>query len=108
MLEEKPQHLSRGVRPARIGVGAGGAASRPCVSGAMDLPVLKDRPPARVGTDRSGIGMAARYPTTKHLLSQTRRSHGLGDDMIAVAGMHGGVAIAMKNDRWDNRPAARN
>jgi hypothetical protein len=31
MLEEEAQHLSRGVRALRIGVGASGAASRPSI-----------------------------------------------------------------------------
>src|ERR1700722_4309121 len=46
MREEEAQHLARGVRAARIGVGAGGAAARPGVPGAMDLPVLEDGAPA--------------------------------------------------------------
>jgi len=55
VLEEEAQHLSRGVRALRIGVGANGAASRPSMSGSMDVPVLKDCPPARVGMDSARI-----------------------------------------------------
>jgi hypothetical protein len=55
MLEEEAQHLSRGVRALRIGVGASGAASRPSMSGSMDVPVFKDCPPARVGMDSARI-----------------------------------------------------
>jgi len=55
VLEEEAQHLSRGVWALRIGVGANGAASRPSMSGSMDVPVLKDCPPARVGMDSARI-----------------------------------------------------
>lgn len=72
MLEEEAQHLPRGVRPSRIGVGAGGAASRPSVSRAMDIPLFKDCPPARVAMDRAGIGMSSGYPTAMHLPLQIR------------------------------------
>ena len=55
VLEEEAQHLSRGVWALRIGVGANGAASRPSMSGSMDVPALKDCPPARVGMDSARI-----------------------------------------------------
>jgi hypothetical protein len=55
VLEEEAQHLSRGVWALRIGVGANGAASRPSMSGSMDVPVLKDCPPARVSMDSARI-----------------------------------------------------
>src|SRR5271165_7257946 len=97
VLEEEAQHLPRGVRPSRIGVGASGAAPRPGVSGTMDLPVLKDCPPARVGMDCAGIGMASGHPTAMHVLLQVR-SPLLRNDMIAVARMHCVVSIPMKND----------
>src|SRR5258707_7485361 len=83
VLEEEAQHLPRGVRPSRIGVGASGPASRPGVSGTMDLPVLKDCPPA-VGMDCAGIGMSSGYPPAMHVLLQVR-SPLLRNDMIAVA-----------------------
>ena len=62
MLEEEAQHFPRRVRPSRIGVGAGGTASRPGVAGTVNVPVLGDRPPARVGKDGAGIGMPVRAP----------------------------------------------
>ena len=60
VFEEKTQHLARSVWSSRIGVGARGAAARPGVGGAMDVPMLKDGAPARVGMDRAGIGMPSR------------------------------------------------
>jgi hypothetical protein len=97
VLEEEAQHLPRGVRPSRVGVGASGAASRPGVSGAMDLPVLKDCPPARVGMDCAGICMSAGNPTAMYFLLQVR-SLLLRNDMIAVARVHCAVSMPMKND----------
>ena len=102
LLEEEAQHLSRCVRPSRIGVGADGASSRPGVSGTMDLPVLKDCPPARVGMDCAGIGVSSGYPTAMHISLQVR-SPVLRNDMIAVARMHYVVSIPMKNDGRDSR-----
>jgi hypothetical protein len=104
MLEEESQHFPRGVRSSRISVGASRVASRPCVSSSMDVPVLKDSAPARVGMDRAGIGMPSGYPPAIHLPLRARRSHRLLKNMIAVAWMHRNVAIAMKNNGRDSRP----
>jgi len=103
MLEEETQHFPRCVRSSRISVGARRAASRPCVSSSVDVPVLKDSAPAGVGMDRAGIGMPSRYPPAMHLLLRARRSHRLLKNLIAVVWMHRNVAIAVKNngrDRW--------
>src|SRR5271169_5706252 len=107
VLEEEAQHLPRCVRSSRIGVGASGASSRPGVSGTMDLPVLKDCPPASVGMDCAGIGMSSGYPTAMHILLQVR-SPILRNNMIAVARMHCVVSIPMKNDGRDSRPVFQN
>src|SRR4030088_3295524 len=103
MPEEKTQHFPRCVRSSRISVGARRAASRPCVSSSVDVPVLKDSAPAGVGVDRAGIGMPSRYPPAIHLLLRARRSQRLFKNLIAVVWMHRNVAIAVKNngrDRW--------
>src|SRR6202030_722535 len=73
----------------------------------MGVAVLEDRPSAGVDMDRSRIGMSSRYPTALHLLLRARGSHGLRDDVIAVAGMHRGVAIAVKDDGRDGRAVTR-
>src|SRR5438105_12974094 len=85
VFEEEAQHLTRGVRSSRIGEGAGRAASRPCVCGSVDFPMLKDCAPARVGMDRSGIGMSSGHPTAMHGFSRVCGAHRPRDDMIAVA-----------------------
>src|SRR5216684_5850599 len=103
MLEEETQHFPRCVRSSRISVGARRAAPRPCVSSSVDVPVLKDSAPTRVGMDRAGIGMPSRYPPAMHLLLRARRSDRLLKNLIAVVWMHRNVAIAVKNngrDRW--------
>src|SRR5437879_5256752 len=103
MLEEEAQHLPCGVRTSWICVGASGAAYRPGVSGTMDILMLKHSAPARVGMDCTSIGMSTGYATAMHLLLQVRGPL-LSNDVIAVARMHRGVAIPMKNDGRDNRP----
>jgi hypothetical protein len=59
VLQEEAKHLPRSVRPPRIGVGTSSAASRPSVSGPMDLPMFKDCPAAHVGMDSASIGMSS-------------------------------------------------
>ena len=108
MLEEKTQHFPRCVRSSRISVGARRAAPRPCVSSSVDVPVLKDSAPPGVGMDRAGVAMPSRYPPAMHLLLRARGGYRLFNDMIAVAGMHGDVPIAMKDDGRRRRPVSRN
>src|SRR3979409_759297 len=82
MLEEETQHFPRCVRSSRISVGARRAASRPCVSSAVDTPVLQDCAPTRVAMDREGIGMPSWYLPAMHLLLRARQLKNL----IAVVG----------------------
>src|SRR5437762_5296053 len=77
MLEEETQHFSRCVRSSRISAGARRTTSRPCVPSSVDVPVLKDSAPTRVGMNRAGIAMTSRYPPAMHLLLRARRSHRL-------------------------------
>ena len=104
MLEEETQHFPRCVRSSRISVGARRAASRPCVSSSVDVPVLKDSAPAGVGMDRAGIGMPSRYPPAMHMLLRGRRSDRVLKNLIAVVWMHRNVAIAVKNNGRDSWP----
>jgi hypothetical protein len=70
----------------------------------MNIPVLKNFAPARVGMDRAGICMPAGYPPAMHILLRARRSHRPLKNLIAVAWMHRNVAIAMKDNSRDARP----
>ena len=101
MLEEETQHFSRCVRPPRIRVGARWAASRPCMSSSVDIPVLKDSAPTRAGMDGAGIGMPSSYLPAMHLLLCARRSDRLLKNLIAVVWMHRTIAIAVKNNHRD-------
>ena len=94
MLEEESQHFPCGIWSSRISVGASRAASRPCVASSVDIPVLEDCTPARVGVGRAGIGMPSTCPPAMHLFLHARRFHRLLKDMIAVVWMHRSVAIA--------------
>ena len=47
--------------------------------------------------------MATRYLPAMYFLLQISGSHGTGDDMIGVSGVHYGVTIAVKNDGRDKR-----
>src|SRR6478752_6094081 len=108
MLEEETQHFPRCVRSSRISVGADRAASRPCVSSSVDIPVLQDSAPTRVAMDSAGIGMPSRYLPAMHLLLRARRFHSLLKNLIAVFWMHRRVAIAVKNNGWDRWPVTWN
>ena len=103
MLEEETQHFLCCVRSSRIGIGARGAASGPCMSGSVDIPVLQHSASARVAQDRSGKGMPAGYLPTMHLLLRVHRSQRLLENLTAVVGMHGRVSVAVKNDGRDSR-----
>ena len=106
MPQEETQHFPRCVRSLRIGVGTRRAASRPCVAGAMDIPVLQDFASARVGMGRAGVGMPSRYLPATYRFFRARRTDGLFKNLTAVVWMHGGVAVAVENNNRDRRPAA--
>ena len=74
------------------------------MAGAVDIPVLKDLAFA-VGVSRTGIPMPSRNLPAMHLLSCRCRSDGMFDNLGAVVGMHGGVAVAVKNNGRDHRAA---
>src|SRR5450755_4546611 len=107
MLEKEAQHFPRRVRPSRIGVGAGGTASRPGVAGFVNVPMLGDYPSTGVTKDDVGIGMPVGHPSTTHLRCRTRRVSGLLENSVAVLWMHRGVAIAMENDGRHRRADIR-
>ena len=74
VLEEEAEHLPGGVRPARVGIGAGRAAARPGVPGAVDRPLLEQRPPGGIGVDGAAVGVAARHLTALHRRPQLGRA----------------------------------
>src|SRR3954453_5233638 len=109
LLQEERQHLAAGVRPARIGVGAGLAPTGPGVAGSVKHPLLEDRTSARVSLDGAGVrGPTLRLPAV-HGWAEIRPCLRLSDDLIAINRAHGRVAIAVEYDRGDRtpRPVAR-
>lgn len=101
MLEEEAQHFPRCIRSSRVSIRTDRAATRPCVSSSVYIPVLHDSASSHVAIDGAGIGMSSRYLPAIMLLLQARRFHCLLNDLTAVLGMHSSVAIAVKNNRWD-------
>jgi hypothetical protein len=84
ILEEETKHFLRRIRPLRIRIGAGRAASGPGVAGTVDIPVLQDLTFA-VGMGRVPIVVLSGYLPAMHLLLRPCRSDSLFD-MRAVVG----------------------
>ena len=56
----------------------------------MDDPLLEKRPPVLISVNSAAIGITTRNLTTLQLSGEnTRPGQGLGDDPIAIPGMHG-------------------
>jgi len=106
MLEKESQHFARGVGSARIGVGPGGAAARPGMAGPVDDPLFEHRLAGRVEVEAAAIIVPAGHPALFNAYPQirARRRRRLRNDLIAVAGMHGRVAIAVEHDGRHEAP----
>ncbi len=61
VLQEEPQHLARGIRPARVGVAALGVAARPGMARPVQQPVLSDH-----GARRADSGIARTHRAAVH------------------------------------------
>ena len=68
------------------------------MAGAVNIPMLQDFASARVGMGRAGVVMASRYLPAMHRFLRARRTDGLFKNLTAIVWMHGGVAVAMKNN----------
>src|SRR6478735_10190895 len=100
MLEEKSKHFPRCVRSSRIGVGACRAPSGPCVSGSVDIPVLQDFAAARFSIGGASVSMASGYLAATHRFLGACRTDRLFKNLTAIVWMHGGIAVAVKNNCW--------
>src|SRR3954447_20939100 len=106
VIGEEAQHFARGIRSARIGVGAGRAAARPGVTGSLDRPMLAQRLAGGIGVDGAAVGSAAGRLTLLDRRPQSRRGRrGLRYHGLTVARMDGGVLVAMKDDGRDGSGA---
>ena len=108
MIQEKTKHFPRCIRSPGIGVRARRAAARPCVSGAMDAPVLYDFASARVSMGCAGVCMASGYLAAMQRYLRARLADGLLNNLTGIAWMHGGVAVAVKNNCRHRRLVAGN
>src|SRR5919201_2165468 len=66
MLAEKAYHLGGGVGTPRIGVGAAGTPSRPCMPRLVDNPPLRHGPAGGAMVDHAGVGMAPWHLSAFH------------------------------------------
>jgi hypothetical protein len=71
----------------------------------MNIPVLENSAPTRIGMDGAGVGVPSRDSPAIYFLLRVRRPRGLLKNLITVAWVHGDVAVTVKNDRWDNWPS---
>ena len=75
------------------------------MSGSVDIPVLQHSAPTRVAQDRCCIGMPSGYLPAMHFFLRADRSRRLLKNLIAVVWVNGRVAIAVKNNGRNGRPA---
>ena len=85
-LQEETQHLACGVRPPRVGVGAGRAAARPGVPGSVHGPLLNHRPPGLVHAQLAAVSVSAGNAPVLGLLGERRGRCQLRDDRVGVEG----------------------
>jgi hypothetical protein len=90
ILEKETQHFLRCVRPLRIGIGAGRAASGPGVAGTVDTcPPACATAPDRILTTSYGRdgGRTARKPTPKpeEVWSAIRSIYGRSHPIVSVS-----------------------
>ena len=64
----------------------------------MNIPMLQYFAAIRVGMGRTGVPVASRYLAAAYRFFRARRTNDLFKNLTAVAWMHGGVAVAVKND----------
>ena len=103
-VEKEPDHLTRGVRAFRVGIGPVWAAAGPCVTGTTDLPVLHERNPSAVRGHAPDIVTTAGRTCFCFSAAVELRSKCRGNNPFAIRGMHRLIGIAMKYDRA-NAPA---
>ena len=108
MPEEKTQHFPRCVRSLRICVGTRRATSRPRMASAVNLPMLQDFAPARVGMGRTGVVVASRYLPAVHCFLRARPTYDLFKNLAAIVWMYGGIAVTVKNNCGNRRTVTEN
>src|SRR5215210_3094846 len=112
LLVEEPHHLRRGVGSFGVGVGAGVAPSRPCVSEAVDGPLLHNGATVGVVLSSAGVSVAAgdlplshrdwRDRLARRVTAARGGVHLLVDreQLFGVARVYGRVAIPVEHNHW--------
>ena len=106
VIEKEAEHFSRRIRSLRIGVGTGGTAARPGMTGAVNDPLLENGVAARIAVDGAGVGATAGDPAVldRYSCIGGQRFLQLGNDLVAVAGVHCRVLVTVEhNRRYDPR-----
>ncbi len=104
MLQEEAQHLLRGIGPARIGVGARGAAAKPGMAGAVDHPLLDHRLPIRVNMQRTAVGVTTGNLAFLGVYPERRTPRRLSNDRVAITWVDRGVPVAMEDNGRNDPP----
>ena len=87
VLQEKPNHLGRGVGSLRKGIGTGGAATRPSVASAMNDPLFHYRLAAGISMQYAAVREPTRDLAFFDPLPKRRALARLRNDCIGVAGV---------------------
>jgi hypothetical protein len=98
VLEEEAHHLATGVGPVGLGVRSLSAPAGPCVAGSVKDPLLQHRSPAFVRLNGAGVLYPAQSLAAADGSPEIRSSLRLGNDLIAVDGVDGRVAVTVEHD----------
>jgi len=103
--EEEADHLGRGVRALRVGIGPGRAAAVPGVSAAMDDQGLGHHRAVTVAVHGAtvsapAVGDCLRRPVPAGDVAYRKPG---GDELVGVDRSHGRVAVAVDDDQWQRQ-----
>src|SRR6266550_5075765 len=109
VLIEEANHFTRSIRPSWVRVGAAQATAKPRVTAAMHSPVFKYGAAGRIPVHRARVRVTARHLSTFGRGVGTRRTvlaQRSRDQVLAVAGMHRSIPVAVEHDRRHRRFSA--
>ena len=98
LLEKEADRLAAGIWAAWVGVGSGRAAAGPCVTEAMNHPLLQNLVAASIGMHGAAVASTSRRLSSAERNPKICRRLRLCDDLIAIDGADGHVPIAVEYD----------